>query len=84
METTTTGMKTFSLGMLLSGRRENYLIIERILRVYIMYAYTPGCLVPFTEFYYCYYYFMLSLFFFYEINNTISIQIYLYPNEAAF
>ena len=40
-----------------------------------MYACTPGYLIPFTEFFF---------FFFNEINNTISIQIYFYPNPVAF
>ena len=80
METTTTGMKTTSLDMSRSGKRENYLITDRILRVlhYVrMYTGLPTAVVPSTEVFFYYY-------FFYEIYNTISIQIYLYPNPAAF
>ena len=63
--TTTTGMITSSL---FSGRRENYLINDRILRV--LHRVRSNSLY--------------RGFFLNEINNTISIQIYLYPNPAAF
>lgn len=80
METTTKGMKTISLDMLsldmfLTGKRENYVIIDRILRVLHhvrMYTGLPNSL------------YRVFFFFFNEINNTISIQIYFYPNPVAF
>ena len=76
-------MKTSSLDML-SSRRENYLIIDRILRVLTqvpMYSGLPSSLyrvflfLKFVKFILFIYYYNYYYYFFNEINNTISIQV---------
>ena len=70
-------MKTTSLDMLLSGKRENCLITDRIIRVLHYVRVHAGLASSLHRVF-------LFIYFFYEINNTIYIQIYLYPYPADF